>query len=1199
MRRKGVTRRGALGGALGTVIAGEAEARIGVTRFFGGGTAAVPPPLATPSSVNLTPSSSVVLNTASLPTTLCSIGVTMSDASTFTGSLTENGANTSLSGTNLRLDTMPADGLSGILVSATQNSVTASSTFNLTITAPGAGTNFVTGISSFGGVRSGNGSWMGMEITTQATGPTIPTEGVVFPLLVSALGRWMVAGNTNTHTLKIVDAATGLDVPNSTVSLNMSGHTPNAFAYATLATPAILDVFHTYYIVSSETGSDQLLDAGTVLTFTSDAFIYSGIDFGGSTWNRGGGYNTCNGPLNFVYTLGTHINVGAPMPAPNRNDHGPAAAFVMGGFGATLNSGTIVIDGDFVGNFPAVNSMVGQYMVDGQPASPYITGPVDSDTQAPNFPWTVNTATHPLFTNGTHQVLLRFVDSNPAMSPTTSAFRYRCYLKTLVVQNPLGSAVGDYSGSQVVPTGAITTTQVFGATSWLPDFITYPGSVPAVNSHPRPSFSVAPTSDIKYRGLGELYIEDMSSMKSQEFVRIPCWATTNKGGIYIDYSYPDTGGGSVEDFYPAHFRSPTRAGGRCSALTTPMSTFIADPRSGGDTGYIGITLQGGLYHLSYEGNVTLLAGLMWDQTKPGFDNVQTRDASNPSVFVDEDTVVEQCIVKAAITGFATEQFGGLNDLCYDPRDNNIIYLVNLIDSFIIKVDLHFDPPHCSVYAGQPGTSGYLNVAGTGAANALFHSPSSIIMCDGSVSGFPAGTMLVCDNQNSAIRRISPDGLTVTTLCGNQTSKPSTADLSNPSLNDTWSPSGGVSFTPGNDSSGAYVNFPFTIRFTSNQAVIIFWEWFTTCFRTINLTTNTITRIPNTKNGFFNFGVQGWGWFDVDTMGVLGPVDDFVTAGGAAGGGTVGSAPYSRGSLAGYVSGWIGDGIGRLPEGPGDQAGTVFAPIPTYGWVAAFSKTRSHFVGGGFRYYGLYAARPKAPSDPVININNRVGINIDVFDKVGSQNAGLWYNGTSMCFPLGSRPSFVCLYGELGNALLGSSIVPNFDDLVATYPTDGSFTAEVCATGTLGRYLQDGGAGQVPRPELTGNDLRAICYYIRRTSLSGTYPIAVEPGPLNPDTLKPRILSISAARVSNDSLGNPRLQVTWTTDKRTIGMAVAGSTAQQGTWSRYSCWSPIESAFGTSHTAIVTGCPAVSPLHYCAVVKDVAGNSVYSDDQTIT
>ncbi len=1158
-----------------------------------------PPAPPKPTGVTLTPPALSVLNTAALGAKLCSIAVTMSDGSTFSGATSENGAVTAISGADLQLIrnlNAGDNGAVGIVVSATQNGGSAVATFNLTVVAPpvaGDGTKFITGVSP-GGSRGGNG-WMGMEIITGATSPAVPTSGVTSPLIVSALGRWMLPGNSQAHTIKFIDAATGLDVPGSTVTLNMAGKPPNAFAYEALAVPITLDVFHTYYLVSLEGGADELLNTGANLTYAPVGFIFAGGEWGGNGFVRWGGANTCNGPLDFIYTLGKNVNVGSPMPPPGRTDYGEADSFVMGGFGANVVSGSLIIDGSFAGfHVPAPNSVVVQYFVDGQPASPYITGPV---TTGGTFPWSVNTATHPAFTNGTHHLFAKFIDSNPAAPNTKAAYMYRCYSATWIVQNPAGNAVGDYSGAQLVPTNMATTSQPYGATSPLPDFVTYPGSVPAMVPHPRPHVSVAPSRDPKYRDYGELYIEDMSSMKSQEFTLIPGWATTKRGGIYIGYSYPDTGGGTVDDFYPAAFRSPTRAGGRCQALTTPISNFIPDPRAGGDTGYLGITLQGGLIHLDYEGNVTHLAGISWDPVKPGFDNIQTRNPGDTYNFVDEDTALAQCVVKGTLDGFTADEFGGLNDLCVDPRDTSIVYLANYIDSFIIKVDLHSDPPRCSVYAGKPGTSGYVNGA---TSVALFDEIASILTCDGAVAGFPAGTMLVSDQGNGAIRRISPDGKTVTTLCGNQTSKPTIEQLSNPGINDTWSPPGSVSFTPGNDSTGAHVNYPWVIRLASDKSTLVVQEFYTTNIRKISLTANTITRVPNTKGAFFNPGCpNGWTWFDIDTAGVLGPVDDIALAMGATGGGLHGGAPYVRASLDGsYVNSWIGDGTGRLPEGPGNQAGTVFAPLPVYAWPACFSKTRSHFLGGGFRYYGLYAARPRAPNDPVIDLGARIGINIDVFDKVSASNKGLWWNGTSMCFPLGSRPSFTCLYGELGNALLGTSVVPSFDDLSATYPIDGDFTAEVCAPGTLGRYFQDGGAGKVPRPELTGNDLRAICYYVRRVALSGTYPKVVEPGPRNADSRIPRISGVSAAWLSNDSMGNPRIQVSWKTDKRTIGIAVAGSAAQFGTGYPYTCLSPIEGSFGTSHTAIVTGLPLSKPIHFCAIAKDVAGNSVYSDDQVI-
>ncbi len=1052
---------------------------------------------------------------------------------------------------------------------------------------PTSSFNFVTSPPTLGTLqRNSNGTW-GMRITVGSS-----------LINVQSLGRWVVSGNTQSHTVSIVDTS-GNVVPGGSVTVNTSGKPAGAFTYTNLAAPVTLQVGGIYAIVCDvSTVGDFWYYLDTVITTTSDAHDDGSCNIQGGGISLFGNANTCPGPLDFTYTLGPRVNVGSPFPVTSKNDI--PNIFIFGNTAGTVVSGTINIDGQWAGdnNVPPINSMVAQYFIDGKPVSPYLLGPPDTFRLAPNFPWTFDTTK---LTNGTHHFILRFIDTTAGIA----AYRYRCYPAIFLVQNPPGVAVGDYSGQQLVPTSSCHTSPTSGATPPIPDFITYTGAPQSMNSHPRQPLFIAPsvaTQDAKYRNYGELYIEDMSSLKEQEFSDNPIFATTLQGGVFIDYTSVDTGGGTIQDFYPLAFRSATRPGGRCNALTTPLSTFIAaegsDPLYGADTGYLGIELRGSLIHLAWNGNVTLLAGISWDQTKLAFNNYYARD------FVSEDLILDQCQVIGNIVSptFGIDEFGGLNDLCQDPRDatGKTIYLANALDNFIIKVDRNFNPPHCQVYAGVPGTASYVNQpSGGGAVNAQFDQINSIVMCDGTVAGYPAGTMLVADLNNSAIRKITPDGLTVTTLCGNQTSKPSIAQLTNSSISDTWSPSGSVGFTPNNDTTGAYVNTPFTIRWASNnptQRRLVVYENNTATLRIIDLVSNTITRIPNTK-GITNVGnpYSSWAWMDVDTRGVLGPVDDIALANGVAAG-----APYLRSSIDGsFVAAWIGDGTGRLAEGPGNQAGTVFAPMPVYGWAACFAKTRSHFVGGGFRYWGIYAARPRAPSDPTIDVNARIGLDVQVFDRasnVGYQ--GIWFNGTSVCFPLGARPGFADLYGEYGNGLLGSSVVPSFDDLAATYSTDGDFTAEICAVNTLGRYLQNGGAGQVPRPELTGNDLRALCYYIRRAALSGTYPTTVAPGSANTDTIPPLITNVSAVRVSSDSLGNPRLQVTWTTDKRTIGMAVAGS-AYNRALGYYSVWSPIEPSFGTTHSAIITGVPDSVPLHYAVVAKDVAGNSAYSDDQIIS
>ena len=58
------------------------------------------------------------------------------------------------------------------------------------------------------------------------------------PVLVTDLGRWVKSGNTQSHTVKLVAASTGGDIPGASVTINTSGATAGQFAYATLAAPA-------------------------------------------------------------------------------------------------------------------------------------------------------------------------------------------------------------------------------------------------------------------------------------------------------------------------------------------------------------------------------------------------------------------------------------------------------------------------------------------------------------------------------------------------------------------------------------------------------------------------------------------------------------------------------------------------------------------------------------------------------------------------------------------------------------------------------------------------------------------------------------------------------------------------------------------------------------------------------------------------
>jgi hypothetical protein len=68
------------------------------------------------------------------------------------------------------------------------------------------------------------------------------------PITVTQLGRLYVSGG-GTHTLKLVLASTGQDVPGGSVSLSILGGTPGQFQYASLASPVTLAANTAYYVL--------------------------------------------------------------------------------------------------------------------------------------------------------------------------------------------------------------------------------------------------------------------------------------------------------------------------------------------------------------------------------------------------------------------------------------------------------------------------------------------------------------------------------------------------------------------------------------------------------------------------------------------------------------------------------------------------------------------------------------------------------------------------------------------------------------------------------------------------------------------------------------------------------------------------------------------------------------------------------------
>ncbi len=134
------------------------------------------------------------------------------------------------------------------------------------------------------------------------------------PLTVTALGRIFVSGNSGTHLLKLVDAASGLDVPGGSVSLAMSGGIAGQIKYAQLSSPVVLAAGAQYYVVSQETyGGDFWYDYATTVSTTSVAAEQSYVYSSGDAWvsELSGAAGHTFGPVDFQYSTGV-IQTNAP-----------------------------------------------------------------------------------------------------------------------------------------------------------------------------------------------------------------------------------------------------------------------------------------------------------------------------------------------------------------------------------------------------------------------------------------------------------------------------------------------------------------------------------------------------------------------------------------------------------------------------------------------------------------------------------------------------------------------------------------------------------------------------------------------------------------------------------------------------------------------------------------------------------------------
>lgn len=187
--------------------------------------------------------------------------------------------------------------------------------FKYNTSAPTTNGSFVTG-TSFGPARNDYSGWVGMQIVVGAS-----------PLTVTQLGRIVAPGSTGTHTVKLVRASDGLDVPGGATAVATNGGIPGQFSYGNLSTPVTLSAGTTYWILSQETfGGDTWYDWNTNVTTTG---VASDI---GAVWGSGPGdwhpfsVNNCSFvPVDFKYSTGVTTTTASYITGtslgPARNDY--------------------------------------------------------------------------------------------------------------------------------------------------------------------------------------------------------------------------------------------------------------------------------------------------------------------------------------------------------------------------------------------------------------------------------------------------------------------------------------------------------------------------------------------------------------------------------------------------------------------------------------------------------------------------------------------------------------------------------------------------------------------------------------------------------------------------------------------------------------------------------------------------------------
>jgi hypothetical protein len=454
------------------------------------------------------------------------------------------------------------------------------------------------------------------------------------------------------------------------------------------------------------TGTIHSTTAKTAQNQTEQAVFYMATSFN-QTPISAGNYKittTINSgtPIVTTFTVIAQPQVPFPtLPGQDANTPGPnswnywewvnwTGTVDVNTFVSFVVHGTVTVTGEWAETEPT--NLLVQFTLNDQP----IGSPVFSSSGIPSL--TINTT---LLTDGPYILNMVPLDCDP--SSGWVAYQLRTQPVVFVVLN----------GSSRRPTGTYTIPVCYISQHqrpWSPraDYLKYHGLPVPAGSQAYPGGGNSPVvsppaniggspnpaspwfSDVRQgRIIANWWSGVPSGIPVNEYQDNMIWVTSTVGGGPYATVYNGKIGGAnpLELAYPGVALVSNRSGGRNTNMPTGFSSYKAMPTSGPFASYhwSGVQTNGKIFAFDLEGNMLTIGGYELDTTVLPYDFGQALGTPQLSEFPNTVQIGEiDPDPKYIFDDFG----GGLNDICWDPRDPYIAYCARPIDHVIIKLNFH-------------------------------------------------------------------------------------------------------------------------------------------------------------------------------------------------------------------------------------------------------------------------------------------------------------------------------------------------------------------------------------------------------------------------------------------------------------------------------------------------------------------------------